>query len=442
MEQASLTKNIQDCFASGRLGIEPGLLCGTVKVPQSKSMAHRALIMAFLSGDLSLASIDSENMSDDITATRAALLQLQEAQSLPVTQDREPVVIDCKESGSTLRFLIPLVAVLGIPTRFIGHGRLPRRPIREYEQVFAGSGAQMIYLDDTGLTLPLEIRGKMTCGDYQLPGNVSSQYISGLLMALSAAEGESSLTLTTVLESKPYVDMTCQVMEAFGVQVMAREDRYILPGQQRPHREAGAFAVERDYSQAAFWLVANYLGADIVLEDLPAGTRQGDRAIVTLLAGLCAAEERADEARRHGDECVVYEMDARDVPDLVPVFAVAAAATGCETRIIHGERLRLKESDRIASTADLLSALGADVTITADGLQIRGRSIRKEKKAFQGGSVNSYADHRLVMAAAIAALGAEGPIWISEPGAVEKSYPGFFEEYCNLGGKIYGINVG
>lgn len=438
MEQSSLTQNIQDCFAAGKLGIEPGSLSGTVRVPQSKSMAHRALIMAFLSGDLSLARIDACNVSDDIAATRAALEQLQAVMNRSVLEDAEPVIIDCKESGSTLRFLIPLVAVLGIPTRFIGRGRLPRRPIREYEQVFAGSGAQMIYLDETGLSLPLEIRGKMTCGDYELPGNVSSQYISGLLMALSAAEGRSTLRLTTVLESKPYVDMTCQVMEEFGVQVESSEAGYTLPGGGKPHREAGAFAVERDYSQAAFWLVANYLGADIVLEDLPEGTRQGDRAIVKLLEGLRATEEQADET----GERAVFEMDARDVPDLVPVFAVAASATGCETRIIHGERLRLKESDRIASTADLLSALGADVTITADGLQIRGRSIRKEKKVFQGGSVNSYADHRLVMAAAIAALGAEGPIWISAPGAVEKSYPGFFEEYCNLGGEIYGINVG
>lgn len=434
MEQSILKKKIQEIFAAGELGIVPGPLAGKVEVPQSKSMAHRALIMAFLSGDLALASIDEQYVSDDIAATRAALLKLQEAKK---TQGEDPIEIDCKESGSTLRFLIPLVAVLGIPTRFVGRGRLPQRPIREYEKVFEGSGAEMIYLDPNGLSLPLEIRGKMTCGEYSLPGNVSSQYISGLLMALAAAEGESELKLTTELESNPYVDMTCQVMGAFGVQVEETENGYRLNVETPPHR-TGAFTVERDYSQAAFWLVAKELGADLSLVGLSEDTFQGDRAIVALLAGLREAEQQGGQ----NGEPAIFEMDARDVPDLVPVFAVAAAATGCETHIVHGERLRLKESDRIASTADLLQTLGADVTITADGLVIRGRSVRKEKPVFQGGKVNSYADHRLVMAASVAALCAREPIYISAPGAVEKSYPGFFEDFVNLGGSVYGINVG
>lgn len=432
MGKEEVKVQIPALFSAGKLDIEPGKLTGAVRVPQSKSMAHRALIMAFLSGDISLAKIQKENVSDDIRATEAALIKLSSADP----KEEGPVIIDCKESGSTLRFLIPLVAVLGIHTRFIGSGRLPNRPVREYEKVFDGNGAEMIYVDQTGLSLPLEIRGRLRPGEYELPGNVSSQYISGLLMALSALEGPSRLRLTTELESRPYVDMTCQVMEEFGVHVAQETDGYYLAGLSRPSRKI-PYDVECDYSQAAFWLVGNYLGAAVVLEGLPKKTFQGDRAIESLLAGLLSAEESSS-----GNALPVFEMDAKDVPDLVPVFSVAAAATGCETHIVHGERLRLKESDRIASTADMLKVLGADVTITDDGLIIRGKSIRRNGSVFSGGTVNSYKDHRLVMASAIAAIGAKEKISIQDPVAVEKSYPGFFEDYLNLGGRIYGINVG
>ena len=433
-------------FADGKLGIEPGKLAGSVTVPQSKSAAHRALIMAFLSGDVELVKIDEAHISDDITATKQALLSLRKALD---TQPSAPITIDCKESGSTLRFLIPLVAVLGIPTKFVGSGRLPKRPIKEYEGVFAGSGAGMTYLDETGLSLPLLIEGKMRSGEYSLPGNVSSQYISGLLMALSAAEGRSRITLTTELESRPYVDLTCEVMREFDVVVEEEAGAFVLSGKQKPNRTE-PYDVEEDFSQAAFWLVGNFLGSRIDLTNLPEKTAQGDRAIMDLLSGLSEVEKKNDETEERNTEAgkatdpdtrEVFEMDARDVPDLVPVFAVAAAATNCITKIVHAERLRIKESDRIASTAAMLTALGVQVEITEDGLCIFGQSANGNK-CFSGGTVDSCKDHRLAMAAAIAAISADGPVWIKDPGAVEKSYPSFFADYLNLGGKIYGINVG
>ena len=192
LEKELVKKKLKELYSSEKLGIAPGKLSGDVFVPQSKSAAHRALIMAFLSGDIELAKIDESCASDDIKATKKALIRFGEAAK---NISSEPVEIDCKESGSTLRFLIPLAAVLGVPTRFIGSGRLPQRPIKEYEGVFAGSGAEMIYLDETGLSLPLLVKGKMQAGTYSLPGNVSSQYISGLLMALSSADGSSRLKL-------------------------------------------------------------------------------------------------------------------------------------------------------------------------------------------------------------------------------------------------------
>ncbi|MBR2751634.1 MAG: 3-phosphoshikimate 1-carboxyvinyltransferase [Clostridiales bacterium] len=422
-------------FNAGKLGIEPGKLTGSVSVPQSKSVAHRALIMAFLAGDVSLAKVDLEHASDDILATRAALLKLQEyADRKEMSEDDTPLQIDCKESGSTLRFLIPLVAVLGIPTCFVGHGRLPNRPIKEYEGVFENSGAQMIYRDENGLSLPLEIKGKMRAGEYTLPGNVSSQYISGLLMALSHEQEASRIRLSTKLESEPYVNMTLDVMRAFGCEVVSEKGGYYLTGAPKTKRES-AFAIEADYSQAAFWLVADYLGSAVVLPDLPSKTAQGDQAIETLLAGLRKA------GRKEGGE-KIFEMDASDVPDLVPVFAVAAAATDCETHIVHAERLALKESDRLASTAGMLRVLGADVEVFRDGMTIRGKHYAPGERVFSGGTIDTHKDHRLVMASAVAATVAKDTIWIKDPVAVEKSYPTFFEEYLDLGGNIHGINVG
>lgn len=437
MEKELVKEKLTELYASGILGIAPQNLSGDVFVPQSKSAAHRALILAFLSGDIELAKIDETHVSDDIKATKSALIKMGEALDHGIS-DEDPIEIDCKESGSTLRFLIPLAAVLGIPTKFVGSGRLPQRPVKEYEGVFAGSGADMIYLDETGLSLPLLIKGKMQAGEYSLPGNVSSQYISGLLMALSVSDGASRLTLTTELESRPYVDMTCEVMRAFGVEVEEDKNGYALSGAVKPNRKE-PFEVEADYSQAAFWLVADYLGSDINLKNLPKSTAQGDRAIVDLLAGLSEAGKKSDVEGKK----TVFEMDARDVPDLVPVFAIAAAATNCVTKIVHAERLRIKESDRIASTAAMLTGLGIRNTITEDGLEIEGRSAAvSDGKCFSGGTVDSCKDHRLVMASAVAAIAAEDTVWIKDPVAVEKSYPAFFEDYLNLGGSVYGINVG
>ena len=431
MEQPELRPRIREVMSSGILEIEPCRLQGDVAVPQSKSMAHRALIMAFLCGDLTKVILDEKNLSDDVIATRMALEKIQAY--LKAHEEGERLILDCNESGSTLRFLIPLVAVLGVPTRFEGRGRLPKRPIKEYEKVFEGSGATMTYCAGEELSLPLQIDGKMHCGEYTLPGNVSSQYISGLLMALSYTKGASRILLSTELESGPYVDMTIEVMQAFGVDVKKEKNGFSLP-EEKSYTRAESFYVEADYSQAAFWLVGNYLGDQICLTNLPQRTSQGDRKIVELLDGLSRA---GSPVGSH-----YYEMDARDVPDLVPVFSVAAAATDCETHIVHAERLVLKESDRLAATAGLLRVLGVKVDVSSDGMVIYGRKRAESEAVFEGGEIDTHKDHRLVMAAAVAGVLARSVIRIKDPVAVEKSYPSFFEEYIHLGGSIHGINLG
>ena len=399
--------------------VAPGYLRGTLTPPPSKSCAHRALICAALSraslagGESSVTGL--EEPSDDILATQACLYALLDG-------DDE---LDCGESGTTLRLLVPVAAALGRQVTFTGRGRLPARPMREYEEAFKGHGAALEFSGDA--SLPLTLRGRLRPGRYEIPGHVSSQYVSGLLLALPLLEGDSELVLTSVLQSAPYVGLTLEIMAIFGVTAvgMPVDDRYApyggfaIPGGQR-YQPAG-YRVEADFSQAAFWLAANYLGSDIRLTGLPERSVQGDRAIVGLLEQLAAMGRQPAGS---------IEIDVSHIPDLVPILAASAACTPGETRIINAERLRLKESDRLASTADSLSAIGADVRVTGDGLAIRGRA------ELSGGSADSWNDHRIAMALAIAALRTRTGVGIRNPWCVDKSYPRFFDDLISLGGEV------
>jgi len=412
--------------------LDPKTLTGNCEVPMSKSILHRALIMAFLAGNLDLVLFDEENASDDILATKKCLEILDEARK----EGKEEVTLFCNESGSTLRFMIPLAAVLGIRARFEGAGRLGKRPIQAFDEVFRVADVDFHPITESA-NLPAIVSGVLPAGIYSIEGKISSQYISGLLMALSYAKGASTVLLSSPLTSAPYVDLTIEVMRAFGVTVARTKDGFYISGTEKPNR-AIPFTAEGDYSQAAFWLVANYLGAAVCVTNLPRMSLQGDRAITTLLAEL-ARRERAIE---DGEALAPMEMDARDCPDLVPVFAVACAATACVVRIIHAERLVEKESNRLVSTVTLLRALGADVLETDDGMEIHGKKMIGNAPVFSKATINPHHDHRLVMAAAVAAVRADGPIIIEDAASVAKSYPRFFEDYQKLGGFVYGINVG
>ena len=405
------------------LRITPHKLAGTVSIPASKSMAHRAIICAALSGGTS--RISGVTFSKDIHATLSVMQAFGAAyeimgDEIRITGIAEPAAeaaADCCESGSTLRFLIPVAAALGTKTTFLGQGRLPERPITPYLREIPQKGIAFDYQN----TMPFTIEGRLQSGSFSLEGDISSQFITGLLFALPLLDGDSDIVLTSPLQSKPYADMTIDCMARFGVTVMETESGYHIPGNQV--YQAHDLAVEGDFSQAAFFFAANALGNSVTLENVPKKSVQGDRKIVEIL----------DQMWYNIEEKLL--VNAADIPDLVPILAVAASLCPRNVRIYGAERLRIKESDRLETTAALLNALGGKVQIAPDGLEITPVS------GFTGGTVDSAGDHRIAMCAAIAATRASGDVLVRGAHCVEKSYPAFFEDYQSLGGITNGIHL-
>lgn len=403
--------------------ITPHRLSGTVFVPASKSMAHRAIICAALAKGTSV--IRNVTFSKDIQAT----LSVMQAFGASYETEENTVTVhgiaapsgkasaDCCESGSTLRFLIPVAAALGVETTFLGQGRLPQRPITPYLRELSQKGITFDYSN----IMPFTIRGQLQSGTFSLEGDVSSQFVTGLLLALLLLEGDSDIVLTSPLQSKPYADMTIGCLRAFGVDVTETADGYHIPGGQ--HYLPQEFTVEGDFSQAAFFYVANAVGNNITLANIPAQSLQGDRKIVDIIHDMQAAGTG------------MYCLDASDIPDLVPIVAVLATFADCTTQITGAARLRIKESDRLETTAAMLNTLGGRVTVESDGLTIRPVT------ALHGGTVDSAGDHRIAMCAAIAATRATEPVTITGAECVEKSYPAFFRDYHSSGGVINGFNL-
>lgn len=400
----------------------PSRLCGSVTVPLSKSEAHRALVCAALADQADILP-SGEPLSDDLLATRESLAAI-------LSPAAPPALADCRESGSTLRFLIPLAAALGVPAVFTGRGRLPGRPLGVYLECLPEHGVR---LESAG-GLPLTVSGKLLPGRYPLPGNVSSQFITGLLLALPLLPGDSDIVLTSPLESAPYVELTLGVMRAFGVRAEETARGWHVPGGQS-YRPAPGFRIGRDWSAAAFFLVAGAIGGRVELPGLDPVSLQGDRAAAELFPALGAALSQRDgiltaepgELPEHGPE-----IDASQIPDLVPALAAAAALLpGRETTVFHAERLRLKESDRLVAMSEGLRAIGGDTRETADGLKIRGAA------RLRGGTADSKNDHRIAMALSMAALRAENETVVTGADCVRKSYPEFFNDYIRLGGKAY-----
>lgn len=406
--------------------ILPSALRGRLCVPVSKSAAHRAVICAALAGGNDPLPA-GETVSEDIAATKSAAAAL-------LSANGKPVRLDCGESGSTLRFLIPVAAALGVPATFAGRGRLPQRPVGVYLDCLPKHGVTC----ETASGLPLTVRGKLTPGRFELPGNVSSQFITGLLLALPLLGGGSEIVLTSPLESAPYVDMTAETMRAYGACVRRTRSGWETGGGQA-YRPNPAYRVERDWSQAAFFLAAGMLGGNVALEGMNPSSAQGDRECVGIFRQLGAKIEWRDGLLRAlagppPDGPTSVFIDASQIPDLVPILAAAAAVLpGYAVSIRHAERLRLKESDRLAAMADGLAALGGDVRQTPDGLEIRGVC------RLRGGRAEGRNDHRVVMALAIAALRSEGETVLTDAQSVRKSYPDFFRDYNRLGGKAYDV---
>ncbi len=395
--------------------IENSILHGELVIPASKSAAHRALICSFLAGSGEVHPIIPSN---DMKATQQAISAL--------LNDEE--VVDCIESGSTLRFMIPVAAALGKSVTFVGSGLLPQRPIGDYLRLLPEHNVHCI----SNGGLPLKIEGKLTAGDFEIAGDVSSQYITGLLLALPVLEADSRIILTTALQSKPYVDMTVKIMGDFGVTVEETDYGYYVPGNQKYLPQN--YTVESDWSQSAFFLVAGALFGNIKLLGLDLNSKQGDKEIVNILKRFGADIEVSDNyiiARK--SELTGIEINASDIPDMVPSLAVAGAYAKGRTVIRGAERLRYKESDRIESVVGNLKKMGVDVQEIQDGMMING-------SVPVGADLKGFNDHRIVMAFAVAGLGAKGITTIDDAQSINKSYPHFFEDYNKLGGKANVLN--
>jgi len=356
----------------------------------SKYDLHRLMIASHLAG------MDLEGypaISDDITTTKECL----------ISNDSQLNIVNCRESGSTLRFLLPVFAALGREVTFTGEGRLPGRPM----QPLIGQ------LREHGCTidrekLPITIAGQLQPGIFTLPGDVSSQYVTGLLFALPLLPGDSEITLTSPLESRGYVDMTLRTLGKFGIVIRETAQGFQVPGGQKYLSPVNCqLSIEGDWSAAAFWLAAG-----VRVTGLDESSAQPDRAIAGLLKELPG------------------ETDVSQCPDLAPILAVMMAITPGERAIVNAARLRLKESDRLHAMAVNLAALGADVTELPDGLVLRGKPI------LEGGEVDSFGDHRIAMAMAVAALKCANKVTLHGAQAVQKSYPAFWEDYQSLGGQI------
>ena len=413
------------------LTIYPSKLAGEVTPPSSKSQAHRALIAAALGGGIS--TISNLADSQDIQATRRCLSALGAlvedlgpgtlrvhglGNSIP--QAGPFPTLDCGESGSTLRFLIPVALLVQGQAAFTGRGRLMERPLAPYEDLFRGKGISWS-MEHGVLTLDSG-RGydrlALDPGEYRLPGDVSSQFITGLLFALPLLEGDSDLLLTAPLESRGYVDLTLDVLDRFGVVAEPRENGFHIPSGQM--YQARDLAVEADWSQAAFWYAANHLGGQVDILGMDPASRQGDREIAAYSRMLARSGQ--------------VELDVSQCPDLAPPLAAMAAVRTGTTRLTNAARLRAKESDRLASVTRALRAMGGQVEEYADSLTIHG-----VKRLPGGGVVDCANDHRIAMMAAVCAASAEAPVKLLGAECVRKSYPEFWTHFQSLGGELHGL---
>mgnify|MGYP005906072219 CR=1 FL=1 len=416
--------------------IMPAALSGTLQVPSSKSMTHREIIAAALAEGKT--KVTGVTWSVDIEATVRILSLLgavirkeegKEGITLLIEgglkKKEGPILADAGESGSTLRFLIPLGLLTENRMVYQGHGRLSERPLTPYYEIFEKKGISF----HTEGGLPLEVEGRLEGGLYELPGHVSSQFFTGLLFALPLAEKDSLLKSSTPLESKSYVDMTVDTLFHHGIIVREEGDgAYRIPGRQR-YKE-GTFSVEGDYSQAAFWLTAALSGGDITLTGLSSQSLQGDKAIVSLYREMGGFIEEKKGLCGRKSELHGIVMDGENVPDLVPAFAAMAAVSWGTTEIIHAGRVRLKECDRLHAMAAELGKLGAHIEEKPEGLVIHG------KPSLSGGAVSSWNDHRIAMALASITPRLTGPLTIEGAESVNKSYPRFWEDFESLGGHV------
>lgn len=414
----------------------PSVLNGKIKAISSKSDAHRILICASLCDKAT--KINCNVMSKDIAATIDCLKAM--GTDISICGERITVTpkqlngkadLDCGESGSTLRFLMPLGSALGMDATITGHGRLPQRPISPLKEEMEKKGVTF----HTDNKYPLHLTGQLQPGEYEIAGNISSQFITGLLLALPILNGDSKIKIIPPYESKSYVDITISVLGKFGIEIEEKENLYIIKGNQK-FVSPEEITVEGDWSNSSFFLCAGALSEKgVTVTDLDVNSPQGDKKILDILSSMGADMEiKGNEITVKKNKLKAITVDASDIPDLVPIISVAATACKGETKIVNAGRLRIKESDRIKSVAEMLDSVGADAKENDNGIVING------KKELSGGVVNGYNDHRIVMSASILSTLCQGKVRITDSNAVEKSYPDFFTDFNKMGGNADVIN--
>ncbi len=430
----------------------PGFSGGEVTVPPSKSAAQRALFCAALSGGR--CTVSNIDLSRDVEAALGAVKALgvsavYEKESRSVFLDGRGLgtvasgTVDCMESGNTLRFFTPICAALGGEWRLTGSGRLPQRPMSVYRDLLPAHGVK--YITETEYELPLKLSGRLEPGVFALPGDISSQFVTGLLLALPLLPGDSEIVLTSPLESAGYVELTLSMQREFGVAIEKTPDGYRVKGGRRylskDHR------VEGDWSQAAFFLSMAALapgGEKICIRGLRRGSLQGDRACVEHFGelGLETAWQGEDLLAWNPGAQKPYgglrgaEIDVSQISDMLPALSVCAAFSQGETRFTHAGRLRLKESDRLSAMENAINALGGRAASTKDSLTVWGR------ETLPGGTAQGCNDHRVVMALAAAGLRCEGQVRVTDESSINKTYPGFFEDFKKLGGNAHVVHMG
>ena len=413
--------------------ITPNKLHGEVIIPPSKSLSHRAIIAASLASGKSKISnvLYSNDIKATINAMRACGAKIEEFEDYLIIEGsnviRKENIIDANESGSTIRFMIPIALVANEEVTFIGHNHLVKRPLDTFLEIFDKQGIKYERGEDY---LPLKVKGGLKSGEFTVRGDISSQFITGLLYALPLLEGDSIIHISTEMESKGYIDLTIDILKMFGIEIENRNyQEFYIKGDQK--YKPCDYTIEGDYSQSAFFLVANALGADIKLKAMEEKSHQGDKKIIDDMKAFGFDSKFSNgELILSGNESQGAIIDFSQSPDLGPALTVLASLSKGRSEFINASRLRIKECDRITCMKEEINKLGGNVTELQDGMIIDGVDM------LHGGVVDSHNDHRVAMSLAMATLKMDGELKILNASSVSKSFPHFWKVFESLGGKI------